>query len=768
MNLRNLYIVILVCICCTAQAQDSIRGIVYYEDNNAQTAVLPGAYIHWANEVAGAYSSSDGSFAIPRSTESKFLIASFTLYTSDTVYVSPETSEVEFTLRSSSIKKVTVFARLKTYGLSGVEPRTTINLSEREFQKAACCNLSESFQNAPAIDVSFGDAVTGTRQIKMLGLDGYYTLISREYMPTVRLLNSYYGMNYIPASWVKSIQITKGAGSIVNGYESIAGQINIEMKKPFDGNKFLLDQFISESGRAETDLMYQINVGQHVATAFFGKLALLTTIQDRNGDNFVDNPFGQQVALMNRWQFYTDRNVEGQFNIAYNKDSKRAGTTSFVSERDVNGYGILIDNEQYDAWSKVGIVFPDKPYQSIGTQFRFNHTKMTGKYGSAANDKIYTGRSNSYYANIMLETIIKNTFHKIKTGVSFLGDDMNEEFMDFKYARDEFVPGAFLEYTYQPKEQLSFVLGVRGDYNSIYGASVTPRFHSKWRFNGDNTSIRTSAGMGRRTSNILAQNQQIFPSNRTLNIIESNSSGAYGLDQEVAFNTGISLEHQFRLLYFPVVIYLDFFHTSFLNEVVFDREVDGKVYFYNMENGTRANSFQTQLDISPFRRTEVRLAYRMFVVSSLYQNPDLQGDEPIRLQKAFIAKNRAFVNITQGTRKGWQFSSTLTWYGPQRIPGITQNGSELTVETEYSPDFILWNFQIAKTFEFPFELYLGAENLLNYRQENPIQMANDTDNSMFDAGLVWGPVFGRMIYGGFRIRIDYKEHPKEEGHETAH
>ncbi|MBR9861410.1 TonB-dependent receptor [bacterium] len=761
MKSNKIVLLLLLLTSVQAIAQDSLRGVVVDASRERQTP-LPGAFVHWHDTLSGIYTDAEGYFKIPVSETSKLLVVNFITYESDTTVITNTDSVYLIKLKTAGdLEPVNVFSRFLTYGLSGIEPRTTINLDEREFQKAACCNLSESFQNAPAIDVSFGDAITGTRQIKMLGLDGFYTLISREYMPAVRTLNSYYGMSFIPASWVESIQITKGAGSIVNGYESIAGQINIEMKKPFGKEKIILDQFVAQSGRAETDLMYQFNINQKVASSIFARVGLFRTMQDRNDDGFLDNPFGRQVAVMNRWQFYSDKNYEGQINASYTNDEKTSGQVDYLQNKEANDYGIELKNEQFDVWGKLGKTFPEYSYRSLGSQFRVNHSRLDGRYGPESNSTQYVGRASSLYANVMYETIINNTFHKIKTGVSMLADQMDETYIDTSFSRTEVVPGIFAEYTYQPKEQLSFVVGARTDYNSIYGITFTPRFHSKWRFNEDNTSLRTSAGIGRRTANIFSQYQQFFVSNRTFEIQSSNDFGAYGLEQEVAVNAGLSFEHKFKISYFPATLFLDYFHTSFLNEVVFDREIPGEVHFYNQKNGTRSNSMQAQLDIQPFRRTEIRLAYRMFDVTTLY-NHSLGKEMQTRMSKAFIARNRAFINITQGSRKGWSANTTLQWYGPQRIPGYNEevNGNTTVNRLKMSPDFFLWNLQVSKTFKFPIEVYLGMENIMNYKQESPIQFANDIGNDEFDAGLVWGPIFGRMVYGGFRYRLKYKE--KEE------
>ncbi|MDB9881952.1 TonB-dependent receptor [Bacteroidia bacterium] len=724
---------------------------------------LPGAFVHWQDKNTGVFADSVGNFTIEHQHESPFLVVSFASYLSDTTEVKDMSQPLSIALREGGeLKTANVFGKRISYGLSKLSPRTTVLMGEREFQKAACCNLSESFENSPAIDVSFSDAVTGTKQIKMLGLDGFYTLIGREYMPSVRTLNSYYGLSHIPAAWVDGIQITKGAGSVVNGYESIAGQINIELKKPFGKEKFLLDQFVGGGGRLETDLMYVKDINKHLATSLMARYGYQGIQNDRNDDGFLDMPLSKDFKVMNRWQFYADNGLEGTANVSYHKNEQDAGQKVFYDDN-LGGYGINIDSKVIDAFAKLGKTIKGKEFGSFGSQYNYNHSEMTSTYGSATNNKVYRAHTDQAYLNLLYESIIGNSFHQFQTGISMLYDKTNETYDGFHFERTETVPGAFFEYTYKPKETFSLVGGLRTDYNSIYGLSITPRFHGKYRFNKDKTSLRMSAGMGRRTSNPLAQNQFLFASGRSLNFIFTDAALPYGLEQEEAINSGLSFEHELRLGYMPATIGLDYFNTTFLQEVVVDRETEALASFYNMKNGTRANSFQAQLDLQPARRTEVRIAYRMFDVQSKYYidgGPNSAAAVNTKtLAKPFISKHRAFINVTQRTRNDWQFSSTATWYGPQRIAGSTDtvysNGVSLayTVQDNYSPNFLLLNAQVSKTFKKQFEVYLGAENILNYRQDNPIQEAANPFDQKFDAGLVWGPIFGRMFYGGFRWRF---------------
>lgn len=756
--MKNIILMVFVLTYTYVEAQKNhptISGKVIVQKENKSEPVA-GAFVHWEGIPSGVFTDDKGQFIIDHYSNKK-LIASFASYNADTISIDQHNTQYTLTLRESNeLKTTVVIVKKLTYGLSKLSPRTTVLLGEREFQKAACCNLSESFENAPAIDVSFSDAVMGTKQIKMLGLDGFYTLIGREYMPAVRTLNAYYGLSHIPAAWVDGIQITKGAGSVVNGFESIAGQINIELKKPFGHEKFLFDHFISTGGRYESDLMYTKDINQHVATSFFARYGTRNMQFDRNNDGFLDMPLNEDFKVMNRWQFYSENGLEGTANVSYHKNHQDAGQAAFFNNQPTT-FGIHVDNEVFDAFAKMGKPIKKRELTSLGSQFNFNQSSLTSRYGSKEDPKQYVAQTNQGYVNLLYESYIKTSFHQFQTGISLLIDETQETYEGFRFERTEMVPGVFFEYTYQPKETFSLVGGVRTDYNTIYGLSFTPRIHSKYRFNKEKTSIRISAGTGRRTSNPLAQNQMLFASGRTIGFIMQDSTLAYGLEQEVAINSGISIEHEFRLTYIPTTLSIDYFNTTFIHEVVLDRENNGEAFFYNVNNGTRANSFQAQLDLTPARRTDIRIAYRLFDVSTKYQNK-ANRTELITLQKPFISKHRAFVNLTQKTRTDWQLSTTATWYGPQRIPGqsIIPTDQATTIEnnsSKFSPNFVLINAQISKTFKKEIEFYMGAENMLNYRQENPIQNALNPFENTFDAGLVWGPIFGRMFYGGIRWRI---------------
>jgi outer membrane receptor for ferrienterochelin and colicin len=727
----------------------TVSGHVYELVKNKKSP-LEGAAIKEIGFPNGVLTDESGAFEITMSVIPGSLEVSYVSHETDTIHVAKAGAVYEVVMepKAGTLGGAEINRRRKSYGIRSIDPKTTINLTEREFQKAACCNLSESFENAPAIDVSFTDAVTGTKQIKMLGLAGVYTSTTREFMPAVRGLNSFYGLSFIPAAWVNSIQITKGAGSVVNGFESMTGQINVEMKKPFGREDVMVDQFISESGRSETDVMVRKDLNQYVATQLFGRFAIRPFEMDRNNDGFMDNPVGQQVQVMNRWQFYSPKGYEGQLSASYNNDKREAGQLG-----DNPLYKVNIENEQFDVWGKLGKMYKDKPYKSFGSQYAFNTISSQTTYGNDTNQRVLRTNGKTAYANLMYQSIIGSTAHEYKIGASILSDWVEEGFDTFQLDRTEHTVGLFTEYTWKPDSTWVLVGGARVDHSSLFGLFPTFRIHGKKNSKKGNTTLRFSAGNGWRTPNFFAQNQNLLISNRLL-VIRPEEDGTMGIIQESSINGGVSLHHKFKLTYMPAEVQIDYYHTRFMNELLIDRETNNILEMRSLEDGTVANSAQIQFDLTPVRRTEIRLAYRMFDVTTTYGNELVYGGG--RLQKPFVAKHRGFVNWTQSNRKGYQLSTTVQLYGPQRIPGTQFR--QIVTNFEMSPAFILWNAQVSKRWKGkPWEVYVGMENILNTRQENPIAGAENPFGSNFDAALVWGPVFGRMAYGGFRYRLKQKD-----------
>ena len=356
----------------------------------------------------------------------------------------------------------------------------------------------------------------------------------------------------------------------------------------------------------------------------------------------------------------------------------------------------------------------------------------------------YNAQQQNFYSNLIYQSIINNTTHKFRTGLSFVYDKYNEDFKTNNYKRTEIVPGAFFEYTYTPSDKFDIVAGIREDYNSIFGWFTTPRLNARFE-PVKGTVIRGSIGRGQRTANIFAENNGVFASSRQVNIIAPSASGAYGLKPEVAWNKGISIDQKFKLFNRVANVGIDFFRNDFTNQVVVDVEDARQIKFYNLQGKSYSNSFQAEVSFIPIQQFDVKLAYRMFDVKTTYSHQ--------LLQKPLTAQNRAFANLAYETN-GWKFDYTVSYNGKKRLPSTAANPIEYQ-RLSYSPSFATMNAQVSKTLgrKNPFDIYAGGENLSNYYQKNAIIAATQPFSQYFDASIIWGPITGRMIYAGMRFRI---------------
>ncbi|NHM01872.1 TonB-dependent receptor [Flavobacterium difficile] len=650
----------------------------------------------------------------------------------------------------NAIEVVKVEKKLSTLGRKQKAVTNTQNLTQGELQKAACCNLSESFETNPSIDVNFSDAVTGNKQIKMLGLTSPYILMSEENIPAIRGALQATGLNFIPGTWAESIQITKGAGSVTNGYESISGQINYELLKPQKEDPFFANVYASNDGR------YELNT--HFAKKYSDKLSSLVLLHgntrnmknDMNDDGFLDNPLGKQVNVLNRWQYNdVEKGIVSFLNIKYFKDEKTGGTFNQDAVNPLS-WKSNVTTEKMEVSNKLGYLFPDMPFQSIGFQQAFQYNKMNSQFGL----KEHQINHKSYFSNLLFNSIINNTKHKFITGINFNYDSFQEDLqVNFtkNYDRIDTSIGSFFEYSYDNLNNFSFVLGARADNHNRLGLFFTPRAHVKYN-PFEKTTLRFSAGRGKRASNMFVENINVLASSRDI-VINDENGKLYGLNPEIAWNYGASLIQKFFIFGKENEIVVDYYKTDFDNQIVVDLENPRQVTFSNLKGKSFAESFQIEWNISLMRHLNLRTAYKYLNVKTDYATG--------LLEKPLQAKNRFFANIAYETHileKGqqWKFDATFNWIGAQRLPNTLANPIEYQLPT-YSPNYQLINAQVTRTFSSTFEMYLGAENLGNFKQKNAIVASDNPNGPFFDSTMIYGPVFGNMFYAGLRFKIKTKK-----------
>ena len=581
----------------------------------------------------------------------------------------------------------------------------------------------------------------------MLGLKSPYLQIMQENIPSIRGAAQAFGLTFTPGTWVESIQITKGAGSVVNGFESISGQINAELVKPFSDNKFFLNTYSSLNGRLELNTHFNRRVSEKWQSGLYIHGNYRGEKFDKNDDNFLDAPLTNQINVMNRWQYTDAQNGWVSFiNIRFLNDEKQTGEINFnptLDKGNTNSWGSEIDTKRFETSLKLGYVFPEIPYQSVGLQLAYSNHEQDSYFGL----NVYDIKHESLYSNLLFNSIIGDTRSKFKTGINFTYDKYNELVNTTNYKRKENSLGVFFEYAFDNLEDFSLTAGVRVDTHNLLGTFITPRLHLRYA-PWENGVFRASAGRGKRSANIFAENQQLFASSRKIDI-DAVGGNIYGLNPEIAWNYGVSYLQKFNLFNKKGHITFDFYRTDFSNQVVVDWENPQAVSFYNLNGKSIANNFQLELNYELAKNLNLRTAFKYFDISTDYKTG--------KLQKPLQPNNRFFVNIsyetaTKDNGSQWKLDLTFNNIGEQRLPNTATNPTQYQLPIN-SERYSLLNSQITKVFSNKFEIYAGGENLTNVQQVNPILGSENPFGPNFDSTIVYSPIFGRAIYAGLRFKI---------------
>jgi outer membrane receptor for ferrienterochelin and colicins len=723
-----------------------LKGRAVELDANKKPSGLPNVIVQVKH---GEFTVTDtsGNFSFAQAKKGDTLVFNLTGYKTEGVIVKDVSKPITVVLSSGiNLNEVEIEYRSSGTDLAYMSAMKIETLTERSLMKAACCNLSESFETNPSIDVNFADAVTGAKQIQMLGLSGQYAQITKENMPYMRGLANGYGLTFIPGTWIKSIQLSKGAGSVVNGYESFTGQINTELHDPANMDKFTFNNYVNQNGRNEYNVEFKQAVTKHFSTNWLAHASFNPLSEDHNHDNFADIPTGRQYNIMKKYTYEGRKGFEARFGGSYLKDERNGGQISkhHVHSDTLAPYLIGINNEKWELFSKTGVVIQKKPGTSMGLQLSYLNHKQDNFFGTTT----YNSLQKTFYANYIFQSIIKTTDNTYKIGASYMDDDVNEKFQLFKFNRREQVGGAFAELAINRKNKFNMVAGFRADYHNYYGLFYTPRLHLRYAFT-ENSVLRLSGGRALRTANVFADNAYLMASSRQWNLQPSDLAMPYGLKPETGWNYGLNFTQRFKINYREAYITIDAYRTDFENQVVIDLDNNAQeISIYNLKGPSYSNTAQFEFNMEPRKRLFVKTAYRYVDTRVAYK----QG----LLQKPMVSMHRAFINFSYETRGGhWQFDFTTQYNGAKRLPNTNSNPVEYQ-RKEYSPEFFNLLGQVtylAKLKKAEFHIYVGVENLLNYKQDNPIVSSDLPYNKYFDASMVWGPIYGRMLYAGLRFKI---------------
>ena len=648
------------------------------------------------------------------------------------------------TMMMNDLMEIVILKKKKSISQLYNISSNVINVDKEELLKSACCNISESFETNPHIETNFTNSIIGIKQITLFGLKSPYILISEEDLPSIRAGTQVIGLNYIPGTWVESIQINKGTSNVENGYESLTGEINIKLKKPKVDDPFFLNIFRGYKGRNELNIQFSEKLSDKLFSNLFVHGSNRKKKVDKNLDSFLDKPTLNQFNILNRWQY---ENADNSFSAILTlngfKERKKIGQifSKNIGESKNKIWNGSVNTNQVKSNFILNYNFLDRPYNNLTFQLFNSYLDYNSFYGF----RNYDFKLNTNYFKIYFKSIIQNTMNKIKVGLNMVEDDFDESLAKKKYNRSEKSIGGFFEYNYDNLDDFSFNGGIRIDNHNKLNTFLTPKFNLKYKINSKSI-LKLSYGRGKRLSSIFLENMNFFVSNRKIKILRKNNL-SYGLEPELADNFGINFNYNFRLNKKNAFLTLDFYRTQFKNQIIADYEIPNEISFYNSDGKSFSNSYLIEFVYDPIKNLEFTLSYKYNNVKFNY----LSGLK----RKALNPKDRIFVNLNYNfkdlniDRDIWRFNFSLHAIGKQRIPKNLNslNGFE-------SKKYMLLNFQFTKIFNKNFELYLGIENLANYLQSNPIIDYDNPFGINFDSSLVYAPIVGTMNYFGLRYNLN--------------
>jgi outer membrane cobalamin receptor len=717
------YILFIGMILSSLQLFSSVKGKVTTKNGNPIT----GVNVYWMQTNIGVATNELGEFELVENENSTKIVFSNVAYQSDTLIVTDRSKFQTIVLNDLiQLSEVSVVGTNKgTMKLKSVMFNTE-KITAAELCKAACCNLSESFETNPSVDVSYADAATGAKQIKLLGLPGTYVQMLTENIPNLRGISAPYGMGFIPGPWMESIQVSKGTASVVNGYEAVTGQINVEFKKPPTSEKVAFNLFASNAGRVESNLNASAKLSEKLSTGIFLHASDEFISIDDDHNNYMDMPMVKQYNFINRW-YYKNDNYVAQAYVRALTESRHGGQ--------INGnYKIGIESERLEFFVKNGLVLNPEKGTSVALIVSGSTHKQLSEYGS----KSYNGKQNSLFSNLVFQTQWTKT-HSLTAGVNATLDQFTETMPQISvnpFLKNEMVAGVYGEYTYKLADKLMLMSGLRADYNNLYGTLITPRIHAKYSLS-DHLLVRASVGKGYRSPTVFAENNYLLAGNRMLIIAPT-------IKMEEAWNYGVSTMADIDIAEKEIMLTGEWYYTNFEQQLVADMDSDPhKVIFSNLDGKSYSHSVQVEASSEILKGLSLNVAHRVNIVKTTIAG--VLRDKPL------TSKSKSLITLSYQTPlKKWQFDYTAQFNGGGRLPDPDM--SNPLWSSTFKP-FTVMNAQVTKYFK-TWSVYLGGENLTGFVQKNPIIDVANPGSADFDASMIWGPLHGRKMYIGMRWAIN--------------
>ncbi len=670
--------------------------------------------------------------------------------------------------RKDSLDAAVFVGRQDGNYLSKRTPIRTEVISSAGLHKMACCTLAESFENSASVTVGYSDAVTGARQIRLLGLSGVYTQMLDENRPVMRGLSAPFGLSYVPGQWLESIQIAKGAASVINGVESVTGQINMEYRKPTDEKPLFLNASMMSDTKLDFNIASSLQLGQKWSTVILGHVSGNVRSFDHNHDGFMDDPMMLQFNLANRWLYLADNGVQVRFGVKALHDTRKGGQEGYdhdTYQEWEDGYaddpwGSDIVNKSIGGYLKVGIPLSEDNSQNIAIVADYSYTDMDSWFGQST----WLGSQHSVFGNLMYQNEI-NESHRFTVGIGGTFDRYDEyinryvrsETMAPAYVNDRITglatAGVFGEYTFTAGEKFTSIVGLRGDWYKGDGFKFSPRVTLKYS-PVDKIAIRLNGGRGLRYANPLIDNIGVFSTGKLF----SGNFEEHTLEDAWTFGGNLTYYLPFGASS-NTYISFDYFRTAFSQQMIVDYEhLNNVISFYNLD-GRRSytDNFQVDFNVEPVERFTVTATFR-------YTDARVTLEGQGLVEKPMTSRYKGVLNLQYATNLNrWIFDFTASLNGPCRVYDFMRDlkdadGNRLYVNG-YTPVYPLLYLQVTRRFK-GVDVYIGGENLTNFRQKNVILGSRDSSTGLvsahqpsFDASAVWGPIMGARFYAGVRFTL---------------
>ncbi len=744
MNFRKIFLLtlFLLPVTLTLSAQ-TVSGKVNVRKHNGVTEPMPYASVYWVEGKMVLESNDKGEFSFDRKrNDSLTLVATFVGHTRDTVVIDKSRNRAEFLIRESSeLEAARVITRQQGNYISKITPVKTEVISAAGLCKMACCNLAESFENSASVTVGYSDAITGARQIRLLGLSGIYTQMLDENRPVMRGISAPFGLSYVPGQWLESIQIAKGPSSVINGVEAITGQINLEHRKPTAEQPLFINLFLGSTLRTEANIASSLQLNDKWSTVTLAHFSTDPSNHDGNHDGFRDEPQSMQFNISNRWLYLAENGMQIRFGIKALTDDRIAGQMDFdkKSGRNSEVWGSEIKNKSLNGYFKIGLPLSADNAKNIAAVVDYSYHELNSFFGM----KDYNGTQNSLFANIIFQNE-KNENHKYTFGISGNYDNYDELLKDWYWlganavtvnlnpGRVEKSVGAYGEYTYTNGEKASVVAGVRLDNNNIHGWLFAPRINVKYAFD-ERLIFRALAGRGYRSSTIIPDNLGILSTGRKIEIPDN-------LDIEDAWTYGANLTGYMPVGFSDASLSFDFFRTDFNRQVIVDQEFDlSKISVYNLDGRSFTNTYQVDLNLEPIERLTILTTFRYTDAKVTLKGQGL-------VEKPLTSRYKGVFNVQYATRMNkWTFDVTAQLNGPSKLPYFADGGG-------HSPVYGMLYAQVTRKLR-DLDVYVGGENLTNYKQKHAILNAESPFSTGFNSTIIWGPLMGFKVYAGLRYTL---------------